>query len=83
VDIGVGHGPSKKAGKRTASVQALEYLRSYGKAPKYKDDRAHLILKFSATGGNILDGAWSGAWRDTFMVDPDRSRRCEQGLTST
>ena len=48
-------------------MQALEYLRSYGKAPKYKDDRAHLILQFSATGGNVLDGdgAWSGAWRDT------------------
>ena len=32
VNIGVGHGPSKRAGKRTASVQALEYLRSYGNA---------------------------------------------------
>jgi hypothetical protein len=30
VNIGVGHGPSKTAGKRRASVQALEYLRSCG-----------------------------------------------------
>ena len=34
INIGVGHGPSKRAGKRTASVQALEYLRSYGKVSK-------------------------------------------------
>ena len=34
VNIGVGHGPSKRVGKRTASVQALEYLRSYGKVSK-------------------------------------------------
>jgi hypothetical protein len=36
VNIGVGHGPSKRAGKRTASVQALEYLRSGGKESKYE-----------------------------------------------
>lgn len=36
VNIGVGHGPSKRAGKRTASVQALEYLRSCGKGSKYE-----------------------------------------------
>jgi len=36
VNIGVGHGPSKRAGKRTASVQALEYLRSCGKGSEYE-----------------------------------------------
>ena len=36
MNIGVGHGPSKRAGKRTASVQALEYLRSGGKKSKYE-----------------------------------------------
>ena len=55
MNIGVGHGPSKRAGKRTASVQALEYLRSCGKDPNIRSDREGLTLKFSSTG-NVMEG---------------------------
>jgi hypothetical protein len=49
VNVGIGHGSSMGSAKRQASVQALEYLKTYGNGPTTTVIRIELTGKFSAS----------------------------------
>jgi hypothetical protein len=49
VNVGVGHGSSMGSAKRQASVQALEYLKTYGNGPTTTVIRIELTGKFSTS----------------------------------